>query len=556
MFRSQRITGASAGHLTQRESINAVTLIAATVLYIAVFQNDALWQLAVPGAQRPWIWSDAMRIATLAAILVAGTFSVAAALCVGRFLKLGLILLVLIAVVCNYFMSRYGVLIDLQMLVNATKTSAREAGELMTTALALRVLLLGGIPAALILMLPVRRNSAASELLSRTGAAALLWAIAASLLMANYKEASLWAREHSEVRKYPNPVYPLAAAVKLMRGSLIASASAAELQRVAHKVQARSPGGRRRVVVMVVGETARADHFSLYGYDRDTNPQLSAISTVLKFDDVRSCGTSTAISVPCMFSRQGHAGFDRNTVATSENLLDILVRAGISTLWRDNNTGCQGVCARVETEAPPKLQDAGHCADGECYDAVLLSGLRQRIDSATGDQLIVLHQLGSHGPSYYKRHPAAFAKFVPECDLDDAYLCQSDALVNSYDNSILYTDHLLAQLIGILSGVSPDVDTAMLYVSDHGESLGENGIYLHGFPYAIAPAAQTHVPMLAWFSPGYSASLKLSAPCLATRARNKLSHDNLFDILLGLFDVTTDVYRPAADIIGQCEVSS
>ncbi len=556
MFKSPRFYAhRGAGFFPRAGAVSATALIGTVVWYLTLFQNDALWHLAVAGTQQPLGWSDVMRLATLGAILLAGTFTVAATLCVGRFLRVGLALFVLIAVICNYFMSRYGVLIDAQMLINAVRTNAREAGELVTASLLMRVLLFGGLPAAIILFVPIRQGSLACEILRRSGVALLLWAVAAAVLLANYKEAALWARAHSEVRKYPNPVYPLISAYKVARGSLIAPASAAEIQRIANTVEPRAGAGRRRIVVMVVGETARADHFSLFGYSRATNPRLAEIPALLRFADVRSCGTSTAVSVPCMFSRLDHDEFDRDAAEARENLLDVLVHAGVSVLWRENNTGCQGVCVRVETETLSSAQDAEHCADGECRDEILLAGLRDRFKSNAGDQLIVLHQLGSHGPSYYKRYPPGFARFMPECALDDAYRCSRDALVNSYDNTVLYTDHVLSELIRILSVAGQDADTAMLYVSDHGESLGENGMYLHGFPYALAPAAQTHVPMLAWVSPGFAESLGLSEKCLEARTQDRLSHDNVFDILLGLFGVVTDVYRPDADVVGQCRSS-
>jgi lipid A ethanolaminephosphotransferase len=437
------------------------------------------------------------------------------------------------------------------MLVNASSTNLREAGELITAGLLVRLLIYAGLPALLLFVIRVRPRRAGPELARRLMVAALLWAVAAGVLFANYKEAALWARAHAEVCKYPNPVYPLISAYKLARGSLIAPAAAAELRRVTQRVSLRSDQRRRRVVVLVVGETARADHFSLYGYARDTNPQLAQISSLLRFANVQACGTSTAVSVPCMFSRLDREQFDRDEAQGSENLLDVLMRAGVSVLWRENNTGCQGVCSRVLTEDLSGLDDPRFCTNGTCRDEVLLTGLRERL-SAAGDQLIVLHQLGSHGPSYYKRYPRGYTRFQPECALDEAYRCERKALVNTYDNTVLYTDHVLAEVIRTLETLGDAVDAAMLYVSDHGESLGEHGLYLHGFPYALAPVAQTRVPMLAWLSPSLIRQLGVSRECLDAQTQRSLSHDHLFDIVLGLYGIDTDVYRPAADIIVSC----
>ncbi|MES0872647.1 phosphoethanolamine transferase [Sinimarinibacterium thermocellulolyticum] len=531
-------------------------LVFATSLYLAASQNDALWRFAsthVDGLGSP---TGLLLVATLAAILLAGTFTVAAALSLGPALRIGLIAMTLIAVVCNHFMHRYGAIIDQEMWVNVIRTDAREAAELITRPLIWQVVVFGGTAVIVIALVPVTQRPLKQQLLQRGGIALLLWALAAVLLGSNYKEASLWARAHSQVRELPNPVFPMVSAYKLARDRLITSASAAEFRELAVRVEPRAPSGRRRVVVMVVGETARADHFSLYGYPRDTNPALSAIPTLLRFRDVSACGTSTAVSVPCMFARQDRSEFDSDEARRTENLLDVLQRADVHVQWLDNNTGCQGVCDRVAYAHTSPADTPALCDDRACFDEALLHDLSRRMTDAEGDQLIVLHQLGSHGPSYHRRYPRAYARFTPECTTDDAYRCPREMLINSYDNTIVYTDHVLARLIQLLAAASTDADTAMLYVSDHGESLGENGIYLHGLPYALAPAAQTQVPMLMWLSPAFIASRALSVECLEQQTQRRLSHDNVFDIVLGLFAVDTELYRPQADVIGACGASA
>lgn len=540
------------GRLARVPPVAATTLILIATLYIAATQNDALWALAVRTITQPLDFNGAMIFITLAAILVAGTFTVAAVLCIGWMTRPVLVVLLVVAVICNYFMSRFGVLIDQQMIANATVTNTREAGELMTSSLILRVILWALVPAAILYMIPIRRRPAIRDLLIRSAMALLLWAIAAAVLFSNYKESALWARTNSEVRKYPNPVYPLSSALKLLRSSVISPASAAEFRTVAKTVEERPADGRRRVVILVVGETARADHFSLYGYDRNTNPRLANIPDLLRFSNVKSCGTSTAVSVPCMFSRGGQDDFDRNQANHTENLIDIAERANVDVVWRDNNTGCQGVCSRTNFESVADAEDSRFCKDGLCRDEILLEGLQERIYGGRQDQLIVLHQLGSHGPSYYKRYPPSMAAFKPECAVDDAYRCERQSLVNSYDNTILYTDFVLSRIIDMIQGMDDVADIAMLYISDHGESLGENGMYLHGFPYALAPDAQIQVPMLAWLNPSLSDRLRVDSACLRGQSEKPISHDNLFDTVLGLLDIRTDVYRAQDDVIGQC----
>jgi lipid A ethanolaminephosphotransferase len=199
----------------------------------------------------------------------------------------------------------------------------------------------------------------------------------------------------------------------------------------------------------------------------------------------------------------------------------------------------------VNTDPP-----AGLCDKGRCLDEGLLLGLEQRLKAAQGPQVLVLHMLGNHGPSYFRRHPPAFAKFQPACEKDDLRQCSREQIVNAYDNALLYTDEVLARLIDRLK--ASGVDTAMLYVSDHGESLGENNLFLHGIPYAIAPKEQTEVPMVLWMSEGFRAASGVDEACLRQRATQPAAHDHLFHTVLGLMDVRTSLYEGAWDLGKNC----
>jgi lipid A ethanolaminephosphotransferase len=190
---------------------------------------------------------------------------------------------------------------------------------------------------------------------------------------------------------------------------------------------------------------------------------------------------------------------------------------------------------------------------GNSFDANLLEGLQAKIDQFQGDAVVVLHMMGSHGPAYYKRYPSAFEQFQPACRESQFSRCTQPQIVNSYDNTILYTDHILARLIELLQSYdSKSMATAMIYLSDHGESLGESNLYLHGLPYAFAPDVQKHVPMLLWLSPGFRADLKLDVACLQQRKHAAASHDNFFHSVLGLLDVRTKVYQSALDVFAAC----
>jgi lipid A ethanolaminephosphotransferase len=175
-----------------------------------------------------------------------------------------------------------------------------------------------------------------------------------------------------------------------------------------------------------------------------------------------------------------------------------------------------------------------------------------RVASPATTQMLVLHMLGNHGPSYWRRYPAAFERFTPACREDDLGRCTQQQIVNAYDNALLYTDHVLATLIGRLAAHAGGVDSAMLFVSDHGESLGEKGLYLHGMPYAIAPREQTRVPMVYWQSEGFGQSAHLDSACLRERARAPVQHDHLFHTLLALLDVKTSLYDGELDLTREC----
>jgi lipid A ethanolaminephosphotransferase len=304
-------------------------------------------------------------------------------------------------------------------------------------------------------------------------------------------------------------------------------------------------------MVLVVGETARAANWGLNGYARQTTPELAQLP-VINFPDVTSCGTNTEVSVPCMFAPVGRRDYDAARIRGSESLLHVLARAGVAVLWRDNQSGCKGVCEGLPQEEIVKLDPPGLCSDGRCLDEALLAGLDERLATAKGTQLLVLHMLGNHGPSYFRRYPPAFERFKPACTKDDLQLCSREEVVNAYDNALLYTDHVLARVIAKLHGAAARVDSALLFVSDHGESLGENNLYLHGMPYAIAPDVQTRVPMVMWLSSGLPADAGLDPDCLRRRAAQPATHDNLFHTILGLLDVKTALYDPAWDLAQAC----
>ena len=304
----------------------------------------------------------------------------------------------------------------------------------------------------------------------------------------------------------------------------------------------------RELIILVIGETARADRFSINGYARDTTPRLREANAI-SLPDFRSCGTSTAISVPCMFSPRGMARFDPKQAAEEENLLDVLQRAGVNVLWLDNNSDSKGTALRVPYR-DYKSPGTNTVCDTECRDEGMLVPLQDYIDShPAGDIVIVLHQMGNHGPAYYKRYPPAFEKFQPTCKSKDLGLCSREEIGNAYDNAILYTDHFLGKTIELLKRNDAKFETALFYLSDHGESLGEGGLYLHGLPRALAPESQLHVPAILWFGSGVDG---LDREALMRKRQQRFTHDHLFHTVLGFLEIRTSAYKPELDILDGC----
>ena len=257
-----------------------------------------------------------------------------------------------------------------------------------------------------------------------------------------------------------------------------------------------------------------------------------------------------------MFSNFGRQAYDARS-ANYQGLLDVSQHAGLAVLWLDNQSGCKGVCDRVPHADTSQLNIPGLCDGGECLDEMMLQGLDEPIAALPAERrargvVVVMHQMGSHGPAYYKRSPPAFKKFLPECSDNALQSCEREALVNAYDNSIAYTDHVLASAIQWLKDREDRSAPALLYLSDHGESLGENNLYLHGMPYAIAPDVQKRVPWITWLSPAFEQRSRVATACLKQQLDAPISHDNYFHSVLGLLDVRTGVYRPALDIYARC----
>ena len=451
----------------------------------------------------------------------------------------------------SYYMDHYGVYFDTDMVTNVLQTDVRESTELLSFGLVVRVLAMGVLPVVLARRIRIRRRRTGRAVAVRTGAIALTVLVAVGAALASFQSVSALMRNHREIRHLITPGNYLVSLGKVLADDGAARHQPRKVLGAGAHVVGRVPGERPKLLVVVVGETVRAQNWGLDGYARQTTPQLARMD-VVNFRDVTSCGTATEVSLPCMFSPLARAGYTKDKARNSESLLHVLDHAGIRVTWLDNQGGCKGVCTGLETRSFEHATDPEFCNADGCLDGVLLKALTERIPVQQGDAVIVLHQLGNHGPAYFRRYPGAFRHFTPTCDSSELGDCTRGQVVDAYDNAILYTDDLLARTIRLL-GAQSDRDTALVYLSDHGESLGEGGIYLHGMPYAIAPDEQKKVPMLMWLSPGYSGAMGLNVGCLKEKAdTSAASHDNFFHTVLGMMKVDAPEYRADLDLLGGC----
>ena len=550
-----------------RPSITTERLILIASVFWALALNRPFFSAALR-AQAPDALSNAAFAVGLVLMLVALQALLLGLIGTRHTIKPLVAVLTLVGALAMHYMQAYGVVIDPSMVRNTLHTDPAETRELLSWSLSLDLLLYAALPIALLVFTRLEVRPWGRRLRARGLLLAGAAGVFALALMWQFQPLASMSRNHKEVRYLVTPLNTLWS----LGSVLAADARGAAQPRQAIGLDAAPGAGwatrsKPRVVVLAVGETARAANWGLSGYARQTTPQLaqltqvapSAQPPVINFSDVSACGTSTEVSLPCMFAAVGRRQYDEARIRGSESLLHVAARAGVAVHWRDNQSGCKGVCDGLPHDTVNAALAPGLCQEGRCLDEGLLRGLDERLrglHGSRGTQLLVLHMLGNHGPSYFRRYPPAFERFTPVCRNDDLGQCTREEIVNAYDNALLYTDHVLATLIGTLASHAGDVDSAMLFVSDHGESLGEKNLFLHGVPYLIAPKEQTQVPMVFWSSAGFASSAGLNADCLRARARQPAQHDNLFHSLLALLDVKTSLYEPALDLTHDCRAAS
>ena len=470
-------------------------------------------------------------------------------------LKPFLIFNLILCAVTSYYQDRLGVIIDREMIQNAATTTISESRHLITGPFVLHVFVWGMLPAAIVVMIKVKRDGLVVTTVVNVICFVMALFVCCGILAMNYKAYSSVLHENRDFMDKYQPGAPLAATIGYLRMmTKVHNIEVQSIGRDATQGAFLSAVEKPILTVLIVGETVRDANFGLSGYARDTTPEL-AQRNITHFAGVESCGTATAVSMPCMFSKFTRRQYSHKLGLANENLLDILGHAGFATQWWDVNTGDKRIADRTVFRSFYNADDPDFCAEGECTDGIFLKHLAQKAALITEDTVLVLHQIGNHGPAYYLRYPVGFAPFMPDCRSADFSSCSEQEIVNAYDNAIAYTDQQLALTIDLLGSLE-HLNASLIYVSDHGESLGENGLYLHGAPYWIAPEEQKTVPMFIWMSEGFQQGLGVTHSCLLPWTEQRLSHDHFFHSVLGLLDVITSERDPNLDIFNTCRTQS
>jgi lipid A ethanolaminephosphotransferase len=544
--RTQR---AAQPRLTSRPEHSPVWLAYVSATALVVLYNVRFWSETF--AQQNWSGAGSVVfVASLFLVLVAVYGAVLLLIPGVRLLKSVLVVAVLAAAVGAYFENSYGVAIDREMIRNVAQTDLREAATLLNARFVLYLVLLGVLPAVLIGRTRIAAAGVLRELSRRAVAIAgsLVFCAAVALLLG--AQYASFLREHKALRYLLTPANIVNGVVAYLGAGPRAPAHFADLE--SPVIRAGAAGSRKPLVMfLVIGETARAQNFQLGGYPRPTNPELSKRG-VYYFPDTSACGTSTAVSLPCMFSGTPRRRYDPGRALHATNLLDALSKAGLFVEWRDNNSGCKGLCERVRSTGYAQSSSASLCNAAGCLDEVMLENLDATLAEVKTDTVIVFHQAGSHGPAYSERYPKRFEIFKPVCYGNELSRCTKEEVVNAYVISLRYTDYVVARQIDALQAAADKVDGVLVYVSDHGESLGEKGLYLHGAPYLFAPEEQTHVPMLMWMSRSYRERFGIAAACVEGKKAGAYSHDNLYHTVLGALGIRTARYESGLDMLASC----
>jgi len=533
------------------EHLRPEFLVVALAVYFSVFLNGALWSVLLETQHGLWPLQRWTFIGVTAIGITAFQVAFMTLFVWGRFAKLAVISLALVTAVTHYFSDQYKVMFDTSMIRNALATNFQESSELLTPEM-MGVLLMYLLPVLLFLRFyRIPSISFGRQILAKLVTIVVMVTVSTAAAVAQYKSLASAVRNHGEIRHLVLPTSPVLALARTVSADTTQATVKKELLDIAPQRLAQTTN-KPLLTVVVVGETVRAQNWGLSGSEHQTTPQLAQISKqeLFNFPYAKSCGTNTETSVPCLFSGIGRSTYNEKWIKQHESILPLMQRAGVDVTWIDNQSGCKGACDGIKSMSASELAQQKKAADDH-LDDILIKGLTTVVSKTPKDQVVVLHMLGNHGPAYYKRYPKDNAYFTPTCQDNNLTNCSRESIANTYDNAIRYTDDVLAKLIQQLNQIR-DRSVSLVYVSDHGESLGEKGLYLHGVPYAFAPEEQTRVPFFFWFPERTQKTLGLNTQCLAGKASRPTEHDLLAHSLLGLYKISSPVYKKQWDFIQDC----
>lgn len=539
----------NAGRERMRLSTAALVLFTA-FWWTVVFDAPLFRDLTVKTADFSW----SARSLAMTASLYGALFAVGAALATALTLfpkTLARALFILLAAAGAAAMSGgllYGMVFTPDMAKNFLATDTREALAYISprTVLLFLAAFVPPVLAAVYAELPERGRLRTAL---RAGSSVLMLFAGLGLIVLNMQSFASLMRENKSLRYEIAPVNVVwSAASALLRDAQTAGAVAKTHIDPAPVLTAAQK--RPAVLLYVVGETTRSADWGLAGYERNTTPELAGLD-VISVPRAEACGTSTDVSLPCMMSRIGRSNYSRARILAEEALPGFLKRAGADVVWVDNQSGCKGTCEGVAVRKPAVRE--ADCPKGECFDSVLLAELEADLSRGLSSErptVLFYHMMGQHGPAYSARSPEADKAWLPECRDADLGACSRESIRNAYDNGVKHTDRVLAGLIRMLQART-DIDSAFIFASDHGESLGEQGLFLHGAPLLMAPSVQTEVPMVFWLSEGWEKTFGVSRASLARAAAGRVTHEHLFSTVLGLLGIQSSAARAEWDLTGR-----
>ncbi|AFI05063.1 phosphoethanolamine--lipid A transferase EptA [Helicobacter cetorum] len=431
--------------------------------------------------------------------------------------------------VALYFISTYGVFLNKSMMSNVLNTNTHEVLDFLSVKLFLFIAILGILPSYLIYKIPLKRSFKKPQFLALLVLVAIF--IANALINA---KTWLWFDKHA--KSIGGLSLPFAYSVNAFRVSVLKLFSP-----TIKPLPLFLPNASKSFVVLVIGESARKHNYALYGYEKPTTPRLSKRlkNQEITLFDATSCATYTTASLECILDSSFKDGF-----STYENLPTYLTKAGIKVFWYSANDGEKNVKVTRYLKRSELIKKCRTCKEIALYDEALLYNVPNLLKEHSNENvLLILHLAGSHGPRYDKKVPLNFRVFKPYCSSVDLSRCSKESLMNAYDNTIFYNDFVLDKLISMLKNTKQP--TLMLYLSDHGESLGEGAYYLHGIPKSIAPKEQYEIPFILYANKLFKEKHSLD------QIQTPLSQNVIFHSILGVFEsfkIPNAVYQPHLDL--------